>query len=200
MVVNLDDNPKTQLIKGIFPGALVRRGEDWKYEDEVSLHYSSSFHDRIAICFCFYFCSFSFQDGGSRSVGKVVPSPNGRHGGTPGKVWVQWPHEKNKSYSYRVGFNGQMDLKIAKAGVGGRYQPHTLPILKISKPKLDEKKNDVAVALPLVLGDKVKFAVGLEELREIVVDCGLEWNPTDMKKVMKLKMICHVAMRVTCIV
>ena len=84
--------------------------------------------------------------------------------------------------------------------VGGHYQPYTLPILKISKPKLDEKKNDVAVALPLVLGDKVKFAVGLEELREIVVDCGLEWNPTDMKKVMKLKMICHVAMRVTCIV
>jgi hypothetical protein len=138
--------------------------------------------------FWFLILLLSFQDGGSRSVGKVVPSPNGQHGGTPGKVWVQWPHEKEKSYSYRVGFNGQMDLEIARAGVGGRYQPHTLPILKISKPKLDEKTNDVDV-LPLVVGDKVKFAVGLEELREIAVDCGLEWYPADMEKVTIMKMI-----------
>ncbi len=133
----------------------------------------------------------SFQDGGSRSVGKVVPSPNGQHGGTPGKIWVQWPHEKEKSYSYRVGFNGKIDLKIsmAVAGVGGHYQPHTLPILKISKPKTDEETNDVAVALPLGVGDKVKFTVGLEELREIFLDSGRRWNPADMKKVTKIKMV-----------
>jgi hypothetical protein len=119
----------------------------------------------------------------------VVPSPNGQHGGTPGKVWVQWPHEKDKSYSYRVGFNGKMDLEMVSAGVGGHYQPHTLPILKISKPKLDEKTNDVDVALLLVVGDTVRVTVGLEELRELVVDCGLKWIPSKMGKVTKMKTV-----------
>ena len=76
--------------------------------------------------------------------------------------------------------------------VGGHYQPYTLPILKISKPKLDEKINDVN--LPLVVGDKVKFTVGLEELREIVVDwrianSDVSWNPASKIKVTKLKTI-----------
>jgi hypothetical protein len=119
----------------------------------------------------------------------VIPSPNGQYGGTPGKVWVQWPHEKDQSYSYRVGFHGKMDLEMVSAGVCGRYQPHTLPILKISKPKLDEKTNEVAVALPLVVGDKVKLTVGLKELREIFLDSGREWNPANKKKVTKMKMV-----------
>jgi hypothetical protein len=44
------------------------------------------------------------------------------------------------------------------------------------------------VALPLGVGDKVKFTVGLEELREIFLDSGRRWNPADMKKVTKMKM------------
>ena len=119
----------------------------------------------------------------------MVPSPNGQHGGTPGKVWVQWPHKKDQSYSYRVGFNGKMDLEMVSAGVCGRYQPHTLPILKISKPKLDEKAKYVDVALPLVVGDTVRVTVGSEELRDQVVDCGLKWIPSKMGKVTKMKTV-----------
>ncbi|EFX83980.1 hypothetical protein DAPPUDRAFT_34014, partial [Daphnia pulex] len=101
IVVHLDsEKPKIRL-KGIFPGALVRRGADWNYDDE---------------------------DGGSSSFGKVVPAPTGREM-TPGNVWVQWPDEMDKSYPYRVGFSGKMDLKMAKAGIDGRYQPDTLPVL-----------------------------------------------------------------------
>ncbi len=44
-----------------------------------------------------------------------MPVPNGREM-TPGKVWVQWPHDENP-YSYRVGFKGKMDLKITNAGI-----------------------------------------------------------------------------------
>jgi hypothetical protein len=92
----------------------------------------------------------------------------------------------DKSYSYRVGLNGKMDLKMAKAGIGGQYQPDTLPILVISKPRVDEKTNDVITDPPFVIGDRVKVVVVLEELREMVVDCGLGWNNGEMKKVKHL--------------
>lgn len=88
--------------------------------------------------------SLSCQDGwkdkeANPPIGKVVPTPTGREM-TSGKVWVQWPCELDKSYSYRVGLNGKMDLRIAKAGIAGHYQPDTLiPVLVISKSRADEK-------------------------------------------------------------
>ena len=85
-----------------------------------------------------------------------------------------------------------MDLEMVSAGVGGLYQPHTLPIFEISKPKLDEKAKDVNVALPLVVGDTVKFTVGSEDLREIVVDwrvANFDWKPAAIKKVTKFKTV-----------
>jgi hypothetical protein len=101
----------------------------------------------------------------------------------PGKVWVQWPDEMDKSYPYCVGLDGKMDLKIAKAGIGGHYQPDTLPVLEISKPMANEKTNDVITDPAFVVGDRVKVVVGLEELREMVLDCWLYWNAGEMKKV-----------------
>ncbi len=89
----------------------------------------------------------------------------------------------NKSYSYRVGLNGKMDLKIAKAGIGGNYQPDTLPVLVISKPRVNEKTNDVIADPSFVVGERVKFAVGLKELRNMVVDSGIYWHPDIMKRV-----------------
>lgn len=124
--------------------------------------------------------SLSFQDGGSSSFGKVVPAPTGREM-TPGKVWVQWPHEVDKSYPYRMCFNGKMNLGIAKAGIGRQNQPDTLPVLGISKP--DEKTNDVIADPPFVVGDRVKFAVGLKDQREMVVDSGMYWYPGIMKRI-----------------
>jgi hypothetical protein len=86
---------------------------------------------------------------------------------TPGNVWVQWPDEMDKSYPYRMGFSGKMDFEMAKAGIGGQYQPITLPVLVISKPRADEKTNDVIAEHPFVVGDRVKVVVGLEDLREM---------------------------------
>lgn len=102
---------------------------------------------------------------------------------TPGKVWVRWPHEVDKSYPYRVGLDGKMDLEMAKAGIGGHYQPDTLPILVISKPRADEKTSDEVADPPFVIGDRVKLAVGLEELREMIVDSGMYWSPKITKRV-----------------
>ncbi len=103
-----------------------------------------------------------------------MPAPTGREM-KPGKVWVQWPDEMDKSYPYCVGLDGKMDLKIAKAGIGGHYQPDTLPVLEISKPMANEKTNDVITDPAFVVGDRVKVVVGLEELREIWVDYGMKW-------------------------
>jgi hypothetical protein len=40
----------------------------------------------------------------------------------------------------------------------------------------------VVADIPFVIGDSVKLAVGLEELREMMVDSGVSWN-APMKKV-----------------
>jgi hypothetical protein len=113
-------------------------------------------------------------------MGKVVPVPTGREM-TPGKVWVKWPHDE-KPYSYRAGFKGKMDLEMDKSGNGGYYQPDTLPVLEISKMK-------AFADLPFVIGDAVKFTVGLEELREMMVNSNLYWDAGEMKKVKHLACI-----------
>lgn len=112
-------------------------------------------------------------------IGKVISLPIG-YCRRPGKVWVQWPHSNDTPYSYRVGLSGKMDLEMVSAGLGGHYQPHTLPILQVFKSK-EGKACDVS--LPFVVGDSVMFTVELEELRKMLVDCGLEWNANQMKKV-----------------
>ena len=114
------------------------------------------------------FLSHLFQDGPFLSIGEVMPVPTQM---IPGKVWVQWPDEKDKPFAYHVGFNGKVDLKMVKAGIVGLYQPHTLPVLKISKQRMDEKSNDGTV--PLGLGNTVKFAVGFEERVGMLVDYDL---------------------------
>jgi hypothetical protein len=47
----------------------------------------------------------------------------------------------------------------------------------------DRKTNDIIANHPFVVGDRVKVVVGLEELREMVLDCWLYWNAGEMKKV-----------------
>ncbi len=64
----------------------------------------------------------------------------------------------------------------------GRYQPDTLPILEISESSADEKLNYVVADIPFVIGDRVKFTVKMEELREMMVDSGVGWG-APMKKV-----------------
>lgn len=160
-------------LEGIFPGACVKKGEDWQYVNEVCrLPYFIKCRNKFT--FRNFFC-FIFQDL-SGKVGTVVSVPKGRER-KPGRVWVQRRPDIDDFYSYRVGFNGKVDLEVSSTGFGGHYQPHNLPILKISEPKTDKKTNDVIVMdLPLVVGDTVKFVVGLEELREMAVDCGLVWT------------------------
>ncbi|XP_046654681.1 E3 ubiquitin-protein ligase mib1-like [Daphnia pulicaria] len=75
-----------------------------------------------------------------------------------------------------------MDLGIVKAGIGGHYQPDTLPVLVISKPRANEKTNDVVADPPFVVGDRVKVVVGLKQLREMSVNCELNWMNSEMER------------------
>jgi hypothetical protein len=77
------------------------------------------------------------------------------------------------------------------AATGGHYQPDTLPVLEISEPRAEEKPNDVIAEFPFVVGDRVKFVVGLEELREMSVDCGLGWSTLEKKVINFLYRKCN---------
>ncbi|EFX64112.1 hypothetical protein DAPPUDRAFT_112333 [Daphnia pulex] len=99
------------------------------------------------------------EDGGSSSFGEVVPAPTGREM-TPAKFG-----------SSRSSGSMKWINPTPIAGIGGQNQPDTLPVLGISKP--DEKTNDVIADPPFVVGNRVKFAVGLKELRETVFDSGM---------------------------
>jgi hypothetical protein len=57
----------------------------------------------------------------------------------------------------------------------------------ISKPRANEKTNEVVADPPFVVGDRVKLAVGLEELREMSVNCELDWNNDDNGEMVKVK-------------
>jgi hypothetical protein len=62
VMVCLTDKQKIQL-KGIFPGALVKRGVDWKYNDEVeNLCHSFSLIKMVKLIkFCDFFPPFHFR-------------------------------------------------------------------------------------------------------------------------------------------
>ncbi|XP_038061237.1 E3 ubiquitin-protein ligase MIB2-like [Patiria miniata] len=94
---------------GIFPGAKVVRGPDWKWKD---------------------------QD--EQSVGTVTEVENvkGKDGDSPGSsyrslVRVRWP--AGNSYNYRCSFQGKMDLQYFKKASNGEFFIDHLPVLDATK-------------------------------------------------------------------
>jgi E3 ubiquitin-protein ligase mind-bomb len=95
-------------VRGIFSGAQVTRGADWKWED---------------------------QDGGVS--GRVV-GVKGWHKETRASVVeVQWGGRGRKNV-YRVGHKGKVDLKCQRPGEGGWYNPDHLPVLGGHPGECDE--------------------------------------------------------------
>ncbi|CAL1541884.1 unnamed protein product [Lymnaea stagnalis] len=93
--------------QGIFPGAIVRRGPDWRWEN---------------------------QDGGDGNTGKVMKMHDSGSGvlflvgGTfRSEVIVQWTN--GVARNYRVGHDGNLDVKCVTPSSGGPYYKSHLPIL-----------------------------------------------------------------------
>ncbi|XP_072035840.1 E3 ubiquitin-protein ligase MIB2-like [Amphiura filiformis] len=90
---------KVQLL-GIVAGARVKRGPDWKWED---------------------------QDGGKGKIGIVTEIGNWRGRTFRSSVQVQWENEQ--SNIYRFGYVGKIDVKCVEAESPGMYYRDHLPLL-----------------------------------------------------------------------
>ncbi|XP_071511862.1 E3 ubiquitin-protein ligase MIB2-like [Diadema antillarum] len=90
-------NSKIIRARGMFPGATVGRGLDWKWSE---------------------------QDGGLGKTGFAVKQRNWANSGRSALV-VRW--NAGGSYEYRVGHDGKVDLKCLKAADGGPYYKEHLP-------------------------------------------------------------------------
>ncbi|CAL1544055.1 unnamed protein product, partial [Lymnaea stagnalis] len=84
---------------GIFPGASVSRGRDWKWGG---------------------------QDGGEGSVGRVLSLEDTGNSSYRSSASVQWP--SGSKNVYRLGHRGNVDLKCTKATPGGFYYRNHMPI------------------------------------------------------------------------
>ncbi|XP_038061536.1 E3 ubiquitin-protein ligase MIB1-like [Patiria miniata] len=94
---------------GIFPGARVMRGPDWKWED---------------------------QDGGEGKVG-TVSGVSGGEGTHRSWVAVQWPNRSTNNY--RRGHEGKLDLRYTEKETMGEFYIEHLPRLDATRvrPYLD---------------------------------------------------------------
>ncbi len=87
-------------IRGIFPGARVIRGVDWQWED---------------------------QDGGNGRRGKVTEVQDWSAASPRSAAYVIW--DTGAKNLYRVGFEGQADLKAVSDAKGGTVYRDHLPLL-----------------------------------------------------------------------
>ncbi|XP_048778159.2 E3 ubiquitin-protein ligase MIB2-like isoform X2 [Ostrea edulis] len=120
---------------GMYPGAKVIRGRNWEYEN---------------------------QDGGSGTVGTVrdirsVKKDMSHRNG----VGVTWP--SGKSYVYRIGFKGKVDLLCKEVARGFEYYREHLPLLDYNMIK-DQVTSQSTVGANI--GDQVCITVSVRELKD----------------------------------
>ncbi|XP_067659038.1 E3 ubiquitin-protein ligase MIB2-like [Haliotis asinina] len=98
---------------GLFPGARVVRGEDWKWGQ---------------------------QDGGPGSKGKITEIPEEHNVTTIRNIArVKW--DNGRSNIYRVGHEGKVDLKYIEEGIGPSYYRDNMPVLDVSSVRRDSVDN-----------------------------------------------------------
>ncbi|KAL4221757.1 E3 ubiquitin-protein ligase mib2 [Mactra antiquata] len=130
---------------GIFKGAKVRRGVDWK---------SGS------------------QDGGDGNIGTVLEVTNhGSAGMERDSVKVRWPNKEENQY--RVGYKGKMDLLCVEQAPGmDFYRDHLLPLntsgmVKAASFRSGKKiKAEPEVKQTLKEGDTVCVCLPVSKLKE----------------------------------
>lgn len=120
---------------GMYPGAMVTRGKDWNYGD---------------------------QDGGNGSVGTVRDIRSFKKDMSHrNAVAVTWP--SGKSFVYRVGYNGKMDLVCKEVARGFQYYREHLPVLD---PSMIQDLSKMTSSTRVRIGDEVCITLSVGELRE----------------------------------
>lgn len=118
-------------IRGIFPGARVIRGVDWQWED---------------------------QDGGNGRRGKVTEIQDWSAASPRSAAYVIW--DTGAKNLYRVGFEGQADLKGVSDAKGGTIYKDHLPLLGESGPGRTGSHG-------LQVGDQVNVDLELEIVQHL---------------------------------
>lgn len=102
-------------LKGIFQGAEVQRGQDWKWGD---------------------------QDGGDGKRGTVLKITDGAAESTS-QSWaaVLWHEGGSTLYEYRVGHQGMVDLKAHVDASGGKCYYEHLPVVHVLEEQSTHSKD-----------------------------------------------------------
>ncbi|KAL7645433.1 UNVERIFIED_CONTAM: hypothetical protein RMT77_003819 [Armadillidium vulgare] len=137
-------------LQGIFVGAKVIRGPDWDWGN---------------------------QDGGEGKWGRVTEIRGWDNESGRSVASVTWL--SNTTNVYRVGHKGKVDVKYIQPATNGNIYLQHLPIL--GKPEDGVNTNGVSSAssaplqLPFLVGERVRVAVPLEQLRTMQEGHG-GWN------------------------
>ncbi|GBP55464.1 E3 ubiquitin-protein ligase MIB2 [Eumeta japonica] len=138
-------------VKGIFSGAIVKRGHNWKWDN---------------------------QDGGAGKTGTVTEICNWGTESQRSVACVTW-HNGYKN-DYRVGHKGIMDLEYVTPAIGGYYYINHLPILgkkeETTLPAHDIRQHDNSTSMKFYPGERVKVVLNAEILKSVQQGHG-GWNP-----------------------
>ncbi|XP_025102247.1 E3 ubiquitin-protein ligase MIB1-like isoform X2 [Pomacea canaliculata] len=125
---------------GIFPGAKVIRGRDWMWDD---------------------------QDGGQSSEGDVEGYEPEAVDSWRNLIRVRWPN--GVVNSYRLGFQGKVDLLCVEEETGPFYYRDHLPLLDITQREATTKENTSQGSRPsLVLRHPEPHKSGVENVDTVI--------------------------------
>ncbi|XP_063987634.1 E3 ubiquitin-protein ligase MIB2 [Diachasmimorpha longicaudata] len=144
-------------LKGIFIGAKVVRGPDWKWSN---------------------------QDGGPGKIGRVMDIRGGDNESSRSVATVTWA--SGSTNVYRLGYKGCVDLCYVEEAKCGTYYKEHLPVLgqpvetiagDITAPTCTDVSNTASPCHSTFnVGDKVKVLRGVDTLKEMQIGHG-GWNP-----------------------
>jgi len=137
--------------RGIYPGAKVTRGPDWEYDN---------------------------QDGGIGTFGSVKKITNWKENPASAAA-VSW--ENGTESTYRLGYNGKVDLKCVTASSGGYYYKCHLPSLGQKNKTNDMSWKSRAVNAKASRSALHKASISGEcETVRMLLESGEDVNETDM--------------------
>lgn len=135
-------------LKGIFAGASVCRGPDWEWGN---------------------------QDGGEDKTGRVIEIRGWDNESCRSVANVSW--SSGSVNVYRLGHQGNVDLKYVQPAVGGFYYRDHMPVLGQTEEQEQAHQQQMLPARhQFAIGDRVKICVDLNTLIKLQKGHG-GWNP-----------------------